>query len=104
MQALTDAGVTGNSDFAGAVGLGWLPNIDLPGPAAVRQQGPQTKECLQIIKQRTGQDLSSGNAASLALSACDSVFLHDGVATGYDMAWNTGCTCATYARSFDIPG
>lgn len=145
MQALTDAGATGNSDFAGAVGLGWFPNIDLPAAEAVRRQNDQARQCLQIIKQRSGQDLSSGNGASIALAACDGLFFlkaigdraggqldqaglvrateglgssfvtalygkttfaagrHDALQTGYDMAWDTGCTCAKYLRSFDIP-
>lgn len=145
MQALTDAGVGGNDIFEGAVGLGWFPNIDLPRSEAAKRQGPATKDCLAVIKKRTGQDLSAGNGASIALAGCDSLFFlktvgdragtrlnqsglvataeglgtafsaalygktrfapgrHDALETGYDMAWSTDCTCATYKRSFDIP-
>ncbi len=145
MQALTDAGIGGNDVFEGAVGLGWFPNIDLPRAEAAKRQVPATKDCLAIIKKRTGQDLSAGNGASIALAGCDSLFFlktlgdqaptklnqagliatteglgasfsaalygktrfapgrHDALETGYDMIWNTGCTCAQYKRSFDIP-
>jgi ABC-type branched-subunit amino acid transport system substrate-binding protein len=145
MQALTDAGIGGNDIFEGAVGLGWFPNLDLPRAEAAKRQVPATKDCLAVIKKRTGQDLSAGNGASIALASCDSLFFlkavgdradgrldqaglvataeglgtgftaalygktrfapgrHDALETGYDMAWDTGCTCAKYKGSFDIP-
>lgn len=145
MQALTDAKIGGNNIFKGAVGLGWFPSLDLPQADAVKHQGPATKKCLEIINRRTGQSLSSGNGASLALIACDTGYFlkaaadraggnltqgglvaaaeslgtsfttalygasrlgpdrHDALEPGYDMAWDTSCTCAKYVRSFSIP-
>ena len=69
--------------FTGAVGVGWKPTLDLPSGQGDRYLTSATKECLAIIKKRTGQTFSSTNAASVALSVCDSIF---GVAEAFNRA------------------
>ena len=138
MQALHDAGAVDAQQFSGAVGLGWLPTLDLPAGQGDKYLTPATKECLDNNKKRTGQEFTSTNAASIALSICDSingiaaaiakagpvlnfqtgikgmeaiggtlrtaaipkVFLgpgrHDGLELGFDLKWDTACTCAKY--------
>lgn len=144
-QALYDTGVITNQQLNGAVGLGWLPSIDIPGSEWPPYQTAATKRCLKIMKDRTGQTYDSANAASIALAACDAGFLaqqalnkmkgdwslknmiaaieavrggydssivpgtyfgpgrHDAVQTGFDMKWNTGCSCTQYVGKHTIP-
>jgi hypothetical protein len=138
MQALHDAGAVDPQQFSGAVGLGWLPTLDLPAGQGDQYLTPATKACLDNNKKRTGQQFTSTNAASIALSICDSingiaaaiakagpvlnfstgirgmeaiggdlrtaaipkVFLgpgrHDGLELGFDLMWDSACTCAKY--------
>lgn len=149
MQALQDTGIDGNRVFAGALGLGWLPALDLPRAESARYANAATKRCLELIERRTGQTFDSTNAASIALGTCDSLFFFDDVAsaaaaaatprldrtglrlavealgdrfqsafvgrtrfapgrqdaveTGYDLAWDTSCTCARYRGSRPVP-
>lgn len=145
MQALYDAGVVDNNQLNGAVGLGWLPNIDLTAATGEKYSTPATKRCLEIIKRRTGQTFTSTNAAGLAVSKCDMADLmrialtrggpdlslpsmvraiedlggnfkspfiplaffspgrHDAVQLGFDMVWDTGCSCTKYVGTHTIP-
>jgi hypothetical protein len=145
MQALFDAGVLDNRALNGAVGLGWLPSLDLPAAAGRKYANAATTYCLKVMKDRTGQTFDSTNAASIALSYCDMGFLlakgladagpsltkdtvrraiealgssfpsaglpesfygrgrHDNAQRGFDMMWNTGCSCAEYKGSHEIP-
>lgn len=73
LQALYDAGVVDETAYNGAVGLGWLPGLDLPAGQSDRYLTGAAKECLDNIQKRTGQRFTSTNAATLALSACDAV-------------------------------
>jgi ABC-type branched-subunit amino acid transport system substrate-binding protein len=75
MQALYDAGVVQSKQLSGAVGLGWLPTIDLSAQAGDRYANSSTKHCLQVIEKRTGQTFTSTNAAGAALSYCDRLYL-----------------------------
>lgn len=145
MQAVYDAGVVENNQLRGAVGLGWLPNIDLSASASAKYANSATKRCLEVMKRRTGQTFTSTNAAGLAISKCDmadlmrlaltnagsnlslatasaaieslggsyqSPFLpktffgrgrHDAAQMGFDMEWDTGCTCTKYVGSHTVP-
>ena len=138
LQALFDAGVVDAQQLNGAVGLGWLPILDLPAGQGDRYLGPATKACLDNNKKRTGQTFTSTNAAIIALAACDSINAiaatinkagptinvntgraaieslggslrpaavprlffgpgrHDGLETGFDLAWDSGCRCVKY--------
>lgn len=73
MQALHDAGAVDAQQLNGAVGLGWLPTLDLPKGQGDAYLSRATKECLDNNKKRTGQTFTSTNAASIALSACDAI-------------------------------
>lgn len=75
VQALYDSKVLAAEQLNGAVGLGWFPSIDLPAADGARYLGRATQDCLEIIRRRTGQTFDSTNAASLALVACDQLFL-----------------------------
>ena len=74
-QALYDAGTVDNEFLEGAVGLGWMPAIDLSARAGNSYATAATRYCLQVMKARTGQTFTSTNAAGLALSKCDMGFL-----------------------------
>lgn len=144
-QALKDAGVIGNDQLNGAVGLGWFPSLDVPAAETKKYATAETRRCLQVMKERTGQSFDSTNAASLALTKCDMGYFFDQVATGagprlnlqqvvasieavggsykpalvpasfvssaqhdaitqgYDMRWNTACSCTRYAGQHRIP-
>lgn len=75
MQALYDSKVLDAQQLNGAVGLGWFPSIDLPAGQGDRYLSGAAKQCRDIIQRRTGQTFTSTNAASLALVACDQIFL-----------------------------
>lgn len=138
MQALHDAGAVDAQHLNGAVGVGWMPTLDLPAGEGDAYLTPETKKCLDNNKKRTGQTFTSTNAASIALAPCDSigaiaaavrkagtvvnfdtgraamealggslrpagipkVFFgpgrHDGAEVGFDLFWDSGCTCAKY--------
>jgi ABC-type branched-subunit amino acid transport system substrate-binding protein len=145
MQALADTGAVDGDQFAGAVGLGWSPTLDLAAGKSDRYLGAATKNCLDVIEKRTGQRFSSTNAAAIALDYCDGLYLlrdaanragtvlnqqtarmaieslgaafkpagvassyfgpsqHDGLETGYDMRWDTDCSCSRYVSQHRIP-
>ena len=75
LQAIYDAGLVTNDQLNGAVGFAWNPGLDLSASAADKYQTAATKHCLQVMKQRTGQTYTSTNAAALALSYCDELYL-----------------------------
>jgi hypothetical protein len=143
-QALKDAGIMGNDQLNGAMGLGWFPSLDLPAAETTKYATAQTNRCLELIKKKTGQTFTSTNAASLALTKCDmgwffelagrsvggalnlqsitsaieavgdayrpaltpsvriSAGRHDGIVQGYEITWDTGCTCAKYVGKHRI--
>lgn len=138
VQALFTAGVVDAQALNGAMGLGWLPTLDLPAGKGDAFLTSATKECLDNNKKRTGQTFTSTNAAIIALAACDSLNMvaaainkagatinfdtgrraveslegslrtavvpkvffgpnrHDGLETGFDLFWDSGCKCAKY--------
>ena len=59
--------------FNGAVGLGWLPLLDLPPGGEDKYLGPSTPACIKMIEKRTGQQFSDANAASVAMAYCDEI-------------------------------
>jgi ABC-type branched-subunit amino acid transport system substrate-binding protein len=75
VQAIHDTGLVQDKQLVGMAGNGWLPFLDLPAADGSRYATAATKRCLKIMKDRTGQTYTSTNAASLALSYCDQVFL-----------------------------
>lgn len=145
LQPLKDTGAADNNDLQGALGLGWLPNIDLSAAAGEKYASDATRRCLEMIERRTGQTFTSTNAAALAVSKCDMADLmelaltragddlsitnvvriveglgssfrspfipqtffgpgrHDAVQLGFDIEWNTGCTCTKYLGQHIIP-
>ena len=72
-QAIYDNGTVTSKQLAGAVGLGWLPGLDLPANQGPKYATAATRQCLQNIERRTGQKFTSTNAEGLALSYCDEI-------------------------------
>jgi hypothetical protein len=75
MQALADTGAVQTSQFNGAVGMGWLPTLDLSTGKGDRYLKEGTQHCLKVVEQRTGQQFTSTNAAAVALGYCDELYL-----------------------------
>lgn len=75
MEALSTTGAVDNTQFNGAVGLGWTPTLDLPDGKADAYLSPATEACIKMVEKRTGQTFTSTNAASIALDACDGLYL-----------------------------
>lgn len=75
VQAIYDSGLVDNQQLNGMVGLAWNPALDLSASAADKYQNSSTKHCLKVMKDRTGQTYTSTNAAALALSYCDELYL-----------------------------
>src|SRR4051812_5485057 len=74
MQALVDAGVVDADQLNGAVGLGWLPNLDLPARVSPKYGTSATKHCLNVMS-NAGFTFDSTNAASIALSDCHTLYI-----------------------------
>ena len=75
VQAIYDAGLVDSDQLNGTVGFAWDPTLDLSPRAADKYATSATVRCLKVIKERTGQTFDSTNAASLALSYCDELYL-----------------------------
>jgi ABC-type branched-subunit amino acid transport system substrate-binding protein len=75
VQAIHDTGLVQDNQLNGMAGNGWLPSLDLPAAESDRYTTAATRRCLAVMKARTGQTYTSTNAASIALSYCDQVFL-----------------------------
>ncbi|HET6818256.1 MAG TPA: hypothetical protein VFH66_13605 [Mycobacteriales bacterium] len=141
LQAIYDSGIVPKQVLNGAMGFAWNPTLDLSASAADKFETPATKYCLKVMKDRTGQTFTSTNAASIALSYCDMLYLlrdglnnaggvvnrdtvraaierlrgsfqpalfpqlyyapgrHDGVQVGWDIAWDSSCTCAKFTSA-----
>ena len=74
-QAVYDNHSVTAQQLNGAVGLGWLPSLDLSAAAGTKYGTSATKHCLAVMKQRAGQTFDSTNAASIALGYCDQLYL-----------------------------
>jgi len=83
LQYLSSLPGSDTKAYAGAIGLGWKPTLDLPRGQGDRYLTSATTECLKIISKRTGQNFTDTNAASVALSVCDAIF---GVAEAFKRA------------------
>jgi hypothetical protein len=75
VQALYDNHEATPDQLNGAVGLGWNPDLDLPFGASDRYATPATRHCLAVMKKYAGQTFSNVNAAGLAFSYCDDLYL-----------------------------
>ncbi|MDP9100947.1 MAG: hypothetical protein M3N21_02225 [Actinomycetota bacterium] len=70
VQALADQGVIGNDQLGGAIGLGWIPSVDLPAAASPKYATNASRRCLKVMKTYTGNDYTS-TAAATAFGICD---------------------------------
>jgi ABC-type branched-subunit amino acid transport system substrate-binding protein len=81
INSATGAQVLANSyhedsrSFNGAVGLGWLPLLDLPGGAGDKYFRSATQDCIRMVEKRSGQHFADTNAASFATGYCDELGL-----------------------------
>jgi hypothetical protein len=80
--------------------VGWKPGLDLPFGQGDRYLTSATKECLEIIRKRSGQTFDNTNAASVALAVCDGVF---GVAEAFKRAGPVR-NVSTAVRGFESLG
>lgn len=76
-EALLEAGAADGSQFHGAVGFGWIPDLDLlssdnspTGPYS----NPARRQCLKIMS-GAGISFTSGNAEEIALASCAQLYL-----------------------------
>jgi ABC-type branched-subunit amino acid transport system substrate-binding protein len=68
--------------LSGAMGLGWLPYLDLPSTAWASVPTPGIAACLKALES-AGQDFSGGTTLGIAAWICDDwFFLRDVYATG----------------------
>ena len=68
--------------LSGAMGLGWLPYLDLPSSAWASVPTPGIADCLKAMES-AGQDFSGGTTLGIAAWICDDwFFLRDVYATG----------------------
>ena len=76
-QLWINTGVLAPADFAGAVGAGWVPLLDLPA-AKNPLNGPSSNKarqrCVALMK-AGGQDLPDVNAERHAVNLCDELWL-----------------------------
>ena len=80
VEALTTQYHQDAQAFNGAVGLGWLPLLDLPSGAGDKYLTPGTQTCIKMIERRTGQTFTDANSASVALGYCDEIdLIADGI-------------------------
>jgi ABC-type branched-subunit amino acid transport system substrate-binding protein len=87
LQALYDAGVLKAPQLAGAIGLGWLPTLDLPASEGEQYTTEAASACLDTVQAATGQAFTSTNAAGLALSKCDMGHLMTATLGGIEGDW-----------------
>lgn len=81
-QALADAGAYPKSEMVGAVGIGWLPALDITASENT-DNGPYSNDarrrCLALMKAH-GQTYSDVNAEAVVLAACnDFGFFQDAI-------------------------
>ena len=75
VQALSSQYHQDAQAFNGAVGLGWLPLLDLPPGGGDKYLTSNTQVCIKMIEKRTGQQFTDANAASVAMAYCDQIDL-----------------------------
>jgi ABC-type branched-subunit amino acid transport system substrate-binding protein len=69
-----------SQSFNGAVGLSWLPLLDLPAGVGGKYFTPRTSACIKMVERRTGQNFPDTNSASVALGYCDELnLIADGI-------------------------
>jgi hypothetical protein len=142
-QALADTHAIGNDQLNGALGVGWIPRVDLPAAVGPKYDTGASRYCLKVMHDHTGNDYTS-TAAATAFGICDMGHLlvagvraagtsitntsvrrgleslgssfpsaalpeefygperHDGTQRGFDMHWDTDCSCALYTGAHEI--
>ncbi len=75
LQVMSDQGLADNDNLGGAVGMNWLPNLDLPRNAYAKYRNSESARCLKIIKDKTGAEPTSTNEEGLMYGACDQAFV-----------------------------
>jgi hypothetical protein len=77
LQTLADAGAFPKGQLPGALGIGWLPGLDIT-PAENPDDGPYSnnsrRKCVALYK-ANGVSYASANAEAVALATCNSLWL-----------------------------
>lgn len=93
--------LTPYEQLKGAVGLGWLPSIDLTANDSAKPAyaGPGRARCLSVMD-KAGITFPSTNAAATALSICDQLYSFRDAAN-QTVARGEGLTAAALVRSVE---
>jgi hypothetical protein len=73
MQALVTAGDIDPAQLKGAVGIGWLPGLDLSAAAAKKYETPAAAHCLAVMS-KAGFTFSDANSKGIAYGICDELY------------------------------
>jgi hypothetical protein len=93
-----------SQSFNGAVGVGWLPLLDLPAGVGDKYFTSRTTDCIKMVEKRTGQHFADTNSASVALGYCDELnLIADGINKAGSVVNRTTATSAIDALGSTFP-
>ena len=72
MQALYDGGDISGDQLRGAMGLGWIPSVDLPVAQQGKYRSSAATACLNLMA-KAGAQFKDANARAIALGDCDQI-------------------------------
>ncbi|MDX6199689.1 MAG: hypothetical protein QOJ79_2840 [Actinomycetota bacterium] len=73
MQALVDGGDIDAKQLRGALGIGWLPGLDLPASASGRYATAGGRHCASVLS-KAGFTFTDTNSRTIAYGACDQLY------------------------------
>jgi ABC-type branched-subunit amino acid transport system substrate-binding protein len=73
MQALVDGGVVDKKQLTGALGIGWLPGLDLPPAASGKYVTAGARHCASVMS-KAGFSFPDTNSRTIAYGACDQLY------------------------------
>ena len=73
MQALVDGGDIDAKQLKGALGIGWLPGLDLPPSASGRYATAGARHCASVLS-KAGFTFTDTNSKTIAYGACDQLY------------------------------
>lgn len=73
MQALVTAGAVDKKQLKGALGIGWLPGLDLPTSASGRYATAGSRRCASVMA-KAGFSFPDTNSRTIAYGACDQLY------------------------------
>ena len=73
LQAIADSGAVDKTVYKGALGIGWLPGLDLSPSASAPYASPAAKHCSAVMS-KAGFTFSDTNSRTIAYGACDQLY------------------------------